>query len=283
MDLSILFKLLIILFLIVCNSLFSGAWFFQRKQTMLVDAISHAVLPVLVLTFLIVSNLHSVWFFFISLVFSVLLAYIISILSKANLNNAQQMIGVFFSGLFAVGIIMVNLFAKNIHLDTDSVLFGALEFSVFEKLVLFGLDLGPFAIYKLLILLVLNFVFYRFYQRVFTLLAFDLELAKLKGLHVRVIDLLQLSLMTLNVLFAFEIVGVFLTLGLNIIPLMIARYYSYDLLEMCNVAFGICVCVLLPVSILAYIFSVSISASFVLSLFLTLIAHVLFKKTVNNT
>ena len=277
----ILIKFFLIVLLLVLNSLFSGMWFFQRKQTMLIDAISHAVLPVLVLTFLIVHNLNSIWFLILSVLFSVGIAFLISVLSKVNLNRSQQMIGVFFSGLFALGVVMINVFAKSVHLDADSVLFGALEFTVFENLIVFGQNFGPTAIYKLLFLLILNVVFFKFYQPLCLLFAFDRKMVLMKGFKVWAVDLLQLALMTLNILLCFEVVGVVLTLGLNVLPIMIARFYTFDVRTLLLKGAIISFVMLIPVSFLGMQFSWSISALFVLALFLMFLCQMfLFKKTV---
>ncbi len=248
---------------------------------MLVDAISHAVLPVLVLTFLMVHNLDSIWFLILSVLFSIGIAFMISVFSKLNLDRSQQMIGVFFSGLFAIGVVMINVFAKSVHLDADSVLFGALEFTVFENLIVFGQNLGPTAIYKLFLLLILNVLFFKFYQPLWSLFAFDKKMVFMKGFNVWFLDLLQLALMTLNILLCFEVVGVILTLGLNVLPIMIARFYTFDVRDLVLRAAGISFLVLVPVSIVGIEFSLSISALFVFFLFLIFLSQVfLFKKTV---
>ncbi len=234
-----------------------------------------------VLTFLIVNNLSSVWFLILSIVFSIGIASLISRFSSFVSNRSQQMIGVFFSGLFAIGIIMINVFAKSVHLDTDSVLFGALEFTVFENLILFGASIGPVAIYKLAFLLLLNLLCFRFFQPLFSLFAFDKQMVSMKGFNTAIVDLLQLSLMTLNILFSFEIVGVILTLGLNVLPIMIARFHTFDVGDLLFKSAGFSFLILLPVSIIGFRFSLSISALFVFFLFLFLLMQIfLFKKTI---
>ena len=131
MDSYIFYKLFLVFLLVICNSLFSSVWFFERRQGLLVDAISHSVLPVLVVVYLLVNSLSSFSFVFYSIVFSTILAWLISYLSRFNKRHSQSFIGVFFSGLFALGLLLKNFFDRNVHLDSDSVLFGALEFSLF--------------------------------------------------------------------------------------------------------------------------------------------------------
>jgi len=82
-------------------------------------------------------------------------------------------------------------------------------------------------------------------------------------------------------LLCFEVVGVILTLGLNVLPIMIARFYTFDVRDLVLRAAGISFLVLVPVSIVGIEFSLSISALFVFFLFLIFLWQVfLFKKTV---
>ena len=262
MDYFILHKLFIIVLLLLINSMFSSFWFLQRKQTMMIDAISHSILPILVLAFLISKSLNSVLFTFFSVVASTLVAFFISRLANFRPKFSQSIIGIFFSGFFALGILMINYFAQNVHLDTDSVLFGMLEFSVFETVSLFGF-LVPVAILKLLILLCFNLLFFKFFNSLFTLLNFDSNLLKVKGFNVDFVDLIQWFVLVLNIIFAFEIVGVIMTLGINVIPILLARYFNFKADTIFQFYTIFVMISLMFASFIAFNFNLSLSAVFV--------------------
>ena len=277
MDSYIFYKLFFVFFLLILNSLFSGFWFFQRKQTLLVDAISHSVLPILVLVYLIVGSLNSTLYLFLAVLFSSLVVFVISSLSDFNTKRSQSIIGVFFSGFFALGLLLTNLFARNVHLDADSVLFGSLEFVVFENVTLFGLTM-PIALIKLIMLLFVNVCVFYFFRHLFTFLSFDkLQLAR-KGFNVTFVDFLQVFLLVFNVIISFEIVGVILTLGLNTIPIMIGRMYSFNTAEIINISFIYSLLALFLSSFLSFSFNISLSAVFIIVLSFLFWLKLLFKR-----
>lgn len=253
----------------------------KRRQAMVVDVVSHSVLPMLVLAYLFVGNLHSIFFVIISLFCSFVMAVCVSFLSKLNLKDSQQIMGVFFSGLFALGIILVNIFAKYVHLDADSVLFGALEFSVFENLYFFSTNIGPVAFYKMALLLIVNILTYKYFNPLFSLFSFDAKMLHLKGFNINWIDVFHLAILTFNIIFAFEVVGVVLTLALNVLPLMVARFYAFSSLKLLESAIVISFVSLVFSSLIAFSFSLSLSAVFVVFMFALLMLHVLFFDRLN--
>jgi manganese/zinc/iron transport system permease protein len=265
MDSYIYYKLFLVFFLVVINSLFSAVWFFERRQSLLVDAISHSVLPILVLVYLFVQSLSSFSFVFFAVLFSTVVAWLISFLSKFNTKHSQSLIGVFFSGLFALGLLLTNVFARNVHLDADSVLFGALEFSIFENIQMFGF-LMPISILKLFFLLSVNVICFYCFRNLFSALSFDQTNLKLHGFNTNLIDFFQLFLLVLNVIFCFEVVGVILTLGLNVIPVLIASYFSYRTSDLLNVSLLVSLITLLIASFLAFSFNLSLGAIFMVLL-----------------
>lgn len=265
MDSYIYYKLFLVFLLVVVNSLFSAVWFFERRQSLLVDAISHSVLPVLVLVYLIVQSLSSFSFVFFAVLFSTAVAWLISLLSKSNTKHSQSLIGVFFSGLFALGLLLTNVFARNVHLDADSVLFGSLEYSVFENIQILGF-LMPISILKLFVLLFLNVICFYCFRHLFSALSFDQKKLKLNGFNTNLIDFLQLFLLVLNVIFCFEVVGVILTLGLNVIPVLIASFFCYRTLDLFNVSLLVSLIILLIASFIAFSFNLSLGAIFMVLL-----------------
>lgn len=262
MDNYIFYKLFILLFLVILNNVFSSFWFFERRQGMLIDAISHSVLPILVLVFLLVRSLDSFAFVFFSILVSTIITYFISNLSKFSLKHSQSIIGVFFSGFFAMGLILTNIFAANTHLDPDSVLFGALEFSLFENINLLGYTM-PVAIFKMSLLLIFNILVYNFCKRLFSELSFDDKSLGIRGFNTSLVDFLQLGVLVTNVILSFELVGVILTLGLNVIPILCARLFYYKSDQLISFAILLSTFVLFVSSFFAFSFNLSISALFI--------------------
>ena len=90
-------------------------------------------------------------------------------LADTNLVKEDAAIGVVFSTLFSVAIILIAMNARSVHIDTDSVLLGELAFAPFDRLVLFGRDLGARSLYTSGAVLLINLsiigIFYKEHRR----------------------------------------------------------------------------------------------------------------------
>ncbi len=88
-----------------------------------------------------------------------LTVYLVELLGKTKLVSEDSAIGIVFPLLFSVAIILISRYAGNVHLDTDSVLLGELAFAPFNRLKIFGVDIGAKAIYTMGVILILNYWF----------------------------------------------------------------------------------------------------------------------------
>ena len=119
-----------------------GSFLVLRKMAMLGDAISHAVLPGVVVAFLISGSRGSLFMFFGAVAMGLLTAFLVQILSRKGVRTDAAM-GVSFTSLFALGVLLVSLYGGNVDLDLDCVLYGEIAYTPFDSLVLGGMDLGP--------------------------------------------------------------------------------------------------------------------------------------------
>ena len=118
-----------------------GSFLMLRKMVMIGDAISHAVLPGIVISFLFTQSLSSPWLLFGASITGIFATVLIEFFKKkARLQNDAS-IGITFTWLFALGVIFISLFANNVDLDLDCVLFGQIEFiALSDTLTLFGFN-----------------------------------------------------------------------------------------------------------------------------------------------
>lgn len=68
---------------------------------------------------------------------------LIEALLRTRLVRQDAAIGLVFPALFSLAVILISRYAGDVHLDTDAVLLGEAAFAPFNRLVLFGVDLGP--------------------------------------------------------------------------------------------------------------------------------------------
>jgi manganese/zinc/iron transport system permease protein len=115
-------------------------------------------------------------------------------------------------------VILISRFAGDVHLDTDAVLLGELAFAPFNRLRLFGLDLGPEALYTTGGILLLNVIFIVLLYKELKLATFDPALAAALGFAPAIIHYALMTLVSLTAVGAFDAVGSVLVVAFMIAP-----------------------------------------------------------------
>ena len=136
-----------------------GVFLVIRGITMLSDAITHSILLGIVLGFFVTLDLNSPLLMVGATLVGLLVVWLIEALQSTELVSGDSAIGIVFPLFFSLGIILITRYAGNLHLDTDSVLMGELAFVAFDRVRLFGLDLGPKSLWTMGGILLLNFTF----------------------------------------------------------------------------------------------------------------------------
>ena len=111
-----------------------GVFIVLRKNSMLVDAISHAILPGIVVGYFFTRDLDSPL-----LILGAALAGLVVVLgsewlSRTGLLTGDAPQGLIFPALFSAGVILVTLNFANVHLDVHAVLVGVLNLAAFQRL-----------------------------------------------------------------------------------------------------------------------------------------------------
>lgn len=181
------------------------------------DAISHAVLPGIAIAFLWSGSRDSLWMLLGATVFGLLTVFFIQSLQAGGLSSDAS-IGIVFTALFAVGVILISLNAQHIDLDLDCVLFGEIAYVQWDTLTLGGTDVGPRAVWMLGITLLVILVVIGMFYKQFKLCAFDPALAAACGIPVVLFHYLLMGLVSMTSVASFESVGSILVVGMLIVP-----------------------------------------------------------------
>ena len=196
-----------------------GCFLVLRKVVMVGDAISHSVLPGIVIAYLVSTQFNSVFILVGAAVFGVFTTFIIDFFHKKLKLQEDASIGVTFTWLFALGVILIALFTDgNTDLDQDCVLFGELGTSFLDKIIYNGRLYGTrsiFMIFPVFILIVL-FVVKGF--KGLQIMSFHQEYAQSKGIHVNFWHYSFMALVSITTVMSFESVGAILVVGLLVIP-----------------------------------------------------------------
>jgi manganese/zinc/iron transport system permease protein len=195
-----------------------GAFLVLRRTAMMSDAISHTVLLGIVLSFFIVQDLASPFLIAGAAAVGVLTVSLVALIERTRLVKEDAAIGLVFPALFSMAVILISRYAGNVHLDTDAVLLGELAFAPFDRLVLFGRDFGPRGLYLMSGILLLNLSFILLFYKELKLSTFDAGLAAALGFAPGLIHYALMSLVSVTVVGAFDIVGSILVVALMIAP-----------------------------------------------------------------
>ncbi|CAG0926613.1 Manganese transport system membrane protein MntD [Thermoflexales bacterium] len=195
-----------------------GVFLVLRRMALMSDAISHAILLGIVLAFFITEDLSSPLLILGAAAMGVLTVTLVELIVRTRLVKEDAAIGLVFPVLFSIGVILISKFAGNVHLDTDAVLLGELAFAPFDRLVVFGADLGPRALYLMGSILVLNLLFIIIFYKELKLATFDAGLAAALGFVPLVIHYVLMGLVSITAVGAFDVVGSILVVALMIAP-----------------------------------------------------------------
>lgn len=215
---SVHIEIVVIAIIVAVTCSLPGTFLVLKRRSLLSDAISHAVLPGIVIGFFITENLNSPLLMLGAVASGLLTAWISELLTRTKLVKEDAAIGLVFPVLFSIGVILVARHAGNVHLDTDAVLLGELAFAPFRRFTIAGIDLGPESLWSMGTILILNFTVILLFFKELKISTFDPGLAKAKGFHPVIIHYGLMTLVSITVVGAFDSVGSILVVALMIAP-----------------------------------------------------------------
>lgn len=208
-----------------------GNFLVLRKQALIGDAISHVVLPGIVLAFLVTQALDA-WAMLLGAGAAALFAVVmIDVIKRVSRIEVGAIMGVVFTTLFALGVLLLEQSsASSVHLDVEHALMGNLESliwleargwaSLLDPVALAGL---PPELPRLALTLALIIVLLILFWRPLTLSTFDEGYAESLGLPARTISLGLVMVAALAAVTAFDAVGSIIVIAMFICPAAAAR------------------------------------------------------------
>ncbi len=220
--------------IVAINAALLGCFLLLRKMAMVGDAISHAVLPGIVVAYYFSGDKTSGLLLVGATLTGVLAAFIIDFLSHKAKIQGDASIGITYTLLFAVGMIMISTWMKgNVDVDMECVLYGDIALINLDKVIVDGdLYIGPRAFYvELVAFLIIGVALFIGFKG-FKLLAFNLDYARSLGIHTTRWHYALMTLVSLTTVVAFEVVGAILVVGFLIIPPATAQLVTTKLKAM---------------------------------------------------
>lgn len=204
---------------ITCGML--GTFIVLRNMSLIGDALSHAILPGVVVGFMLVG--FSVLGFFIGSVIAALVAAILMTWIQRNVStHTDASIGIVFTVMFAIGVIGISHLTRQegVHLDLKDFLVGNILGITDQDLWLTGI--------VLLFTVASVIAFYRF----LFITTFDAVVAQTIGISVSTVHYFMMLLLSFAVVASLRTVGVILVVAMLITPASTAYLLTNKLRQM---------------------------------------------------
>ncbi len=218
-----------------------GVFLVLRKMALISDAISHSILPGIVVGFFITQDLNSPLLIFLAALTGVLTVVLVEYLQKTGLVKEDTAIGLVFPVLFSIGVIMISKNASDVHLDVDAVLLGELAFAPFDRVEMGGTDLGPKSLWVMGSILIVIVTLLLLFFKELKISTFDAGLSSALGISPMIIHYGLMSVSSITIVGAFDAVGAILVVALMIAPAATAYLLTNDLKKMIGLSlmFGV--------------------------------------------
>ena len=206
-----------------------GNFLILRRQSMMGDALSHTALLGIVVGFLFAVMLRDAgWIsgetyaatrhlavFVGAMIVGVLSALLAEVVQKLGRVEASAALGAVFTTVFAAGLLGLRLYADDVDLDPDCVLYGTIETAFMNQ---YGNTGIPSAAIVTGVTFVVNAILVVLLLKELRITAFDPALASTMGISSRLMHYGLMAVTAVTLVAAFETVGSILVIAMLIVP-----------------------------------------------------------------
>ena len=194
-----------------------GAFLVLRKNSMLSDAISHSIVFGIVVVWILTKQESGPVQLVGAALTGVLTVFLTEMLVNTRKVKNDAAIGLVFPVLFSIGVLLLNTYAHNVHIDQHTVLLGEIGFVWLDTV-----QVGPYNVPQSLLSLggitLVNFLFVALFYKELKLSTFDAGLAKALGFAPVALFYALLGLTSATAVAAFDAVGAVLFIAFAIVP-----------------------------------------------------------------
>lgn len=193
-----------------------GTFLVLRRMAMLANALSHTILFGIVVAYLLCHTLSVPILMVAAVITGIGTTFLTEFLTRVIKLQEDASIGLVFSILFALGIALLTLFSRNVHLGTELVM-GNVD----------ALQRGDIKI--TLSVLGINLLFFLLLYHGFKITTFDPMLARTFGFSPLFFNYLLMMQTSTTAIGGFRAVGVLMVLAFFVLPPLIARLLTHRL------------------------------------------------------
>lgn len=208
-----------------------GSFLVLRGNSMLTDAISHSVVFGIVMIWLLTGQQSGPVQIAGAALAGLLTVWLTELLSGTGRVKQDAAIGLVFPVLFSLGVLLMNLYARDVHIDQHTVLLGEIGFVWLNTVNIAGYPV-PEALLSLGIMAIINGLFITLFFKELKLATFDPGLARALGFAPGVLFYVLLGLTSATAVTAFDAVGAIMFVAFAIVPPSTARLLTDNLAKM---------------------------------------------------
>jgi manganese/zinc/iron transport system permease protein len=214
----------------ICCSIV-GTWLVLFRMSMMGDALSHAVLPGIVVAYVWTGSRDSLLMVVGCVAIALLMMCAMHGLRTRGVQG-DAAVGVLMTTFFAIGVVLVAHYASRIDLDIACVLYGEMHYAPWMRLTVMGIDIGVRPLWTIGTTLVVVVTVITLAWRKLAWCAFDPVMAAVAGVSVSAVHMLVMGLVSVTTVVSFESVGAVLVLGMLVIPPVAASFLTRRVLTM---------------------------------------------------
>ncbi len=208
-----------------------GCYLVLRRMSLMGDAIAHAVLPGLVVAFIFSGSLNIVPLFIGAAAVGLLTTFLTQTLHQYGRVPTDASMGVVFTSLFALGVVLLKTYVSKIHFDVDCVFEGLLYQAGFDTFEFAGVEL-PRQLRTVVPVVIINLAIIVLLWKELKVSAFDPALATSMGISATLMHYLLMMLVAVTTVASFEVVGSILVIAMLIVPAATAQLLTNRLAPM---------------------------------------------------
>jgi manganese/zinc/iron transport system permease protein len=194
-----------------------GCYLVLRRMSLMGDAIAHAVLPGLVLAFVFFGSLNILPLFIGAALVGLLTTFLTQTLHQFGRVPSDASMGVVFTSLFALGVVLVKRYVSGMHFDVACVYEGSLSQAALDTFTIAGWEL-PLQLRTVLPVTLLNLGAIALFWKELKISSFDPALSTTMGFTATGMHYLVMALVAVTTVASFEAVGSILVVAMLIVP-----------------------------------------------------------------
>jgi manganese/zinc/iron transport system permease protein len=215
-----------------------GVFLMLKRSSLLGDAVSHAILPGIAVAFIVSGSRNPIIMMLGALVAGLMTASLSAYLKTLRIIKEDAALGIVFTSFFALGVILISWAARSVDLDPGCVLYGLVEFSPFDTVKIFQLEL-PRSFMTLSIIALVNAALVTIFFKELAIATFDPQLASTLGFNPRLLEYALMIVVTITAVASFEAVGSILVVSMLITPAATAFLLSSRLSHILLIAIAL--------------------------------------------